>query len=221
MADVEMIGPQSTGQLAEQFDDLAQQREAGTLGMWVFLAGELLLFGGLFTGYAVYRWAYYEAFHEASGHLYMTLGSINTAVLLASSLLVALAVHAAESDRCRAIAGYLVAAVALGALFLAIKALEYYLDYREHLIPWVNFHFEESHAKNARLFFVFYFVMTGIHALHMLVGLGVLALLAVLAWRGHYSSEYHHPVEIAGLYWHFVDIVWVFLFPALYLLNPY
>ncbi len=207
--------------LAEQFDDLAQQSEAGTLGMWIFLATELLLFGGLFTGYISYRLAYYQGFHEASGHLYLTLGSINTAVLLTSSYLVARAVYAARQGWSRAIAGWLLGAVALGVVFLAIKATEYYLEYREHEIPWLDFQFQGAKPAHAQLFFVFYFLMTGLHAVHMLVGIALLLIMALLARLGRFSTRYHNPVELAGLYWHFVDIVWVFLYPALYLLNPH
>lgn len=208
------------GDLAEQFDDLAQQREAGTLGMWTFLATELLLFGGLFVGYLAYRQAYSEAFYEAAGHLYLSLGTINTAVLLGSSLMVALAVHAAEHGRSRATAVWLRAAVGLGAVFLAIKGVEYYLEYREHLVPWLDFRFEGANPEHAKLFFILYFFMTGLHALHMIIGMGVLLVIAFLARTGRFSARYHTPVENAGLYWHFVDIVWVFLYPTFYLVNP-
>lgn len=211
----------SEGVLAEQFDDMAQQTEAGTLGMWVFLATEVLLFGGLFAGYISYRLAYYDGFHEASRHLYFSLGSLNTGILLCSSYTVALAVHAARQGRSRAIAGWLVAAVAIGAVFLAIKGTEYYLEYSENLIPWYHFSFEGKHPSHAQLFFVFYFAMTGLHAVHMLVGMTLLTVVAALAWRGRFSAHYHNPVEIVGLYWHFVDIVWVFLYPCFYLLNPH
>lgn len=210
----------SEGDLAEQFDDLAQQREAATLGMWTFLATELLLFGGLFVGYAAYRHAYGEAFYEAAGHLYVSLGSINTAVLLGSSLMVALAVHAAEHGKNNATAGWLLAAIGLGAIFLGIKGTEYYLEYREHLVPWLDFRFEGENPEQAKLFFVFYFFMTGLHAIHMIIGMSVLAVIAFLARIGRFSRRYYTPVEIAGLYWHFVDIVWVFLYPTFYLVNP-
>lgn len=209
------------GDLGEQFDDLAQQSEAGQLGMWIFLATEVLLFGGLFTGYTSYRLAYYEGFHEASRHLYMTLGSINTAVLLTSSYAVARAVGAARAGRSRAIVSWLLAAVGLGILFVCIKGTEYYLEYTDHLVPWIDFRFEGEHARQAQLFFVFYFCMTGLHAVHMLVGMSVLLVMAFLAWRGRFSSRYHNPVEVSGLYWHFVDVVWVFLYPCFYLLNPH
>lgn len=205
--------------VAEQFDDLAQQHEADTLGMWVFLATEVLLFGGLFICYTVYRTAFYDAFHEASKHMYLTLGSINTVVLLSSSLTVALAVHAAEHGRSRAIVGYLSITLVLGFVFLVIKATEYYLEYSHNLVPWFNWHFEGEHGRNARLFFIFYFLMTGLHAIHMIIGMSVLTVIARLAYRGRYSAAYYNPVEVAGLYWHFVDIVWVFLFPTFYLVS--
>lgn len=205
--------------VAEQFDDLAQQHEASTLGMWTFLATEVLLFGGLFVCYAVYRTAYFDAFHAAGKHMYLSLGSINTVILLGSSLTVALAVHAAEHGQSRTITRYLLITMALGVVFLGIKAMEYYLEYSHNLVPWFNWRFEGEHGKNARLFFVFYFAMTGLHAIHMTIGFGVLGVIARRAARGRYSAQYYNPVEMAGLYWHFVDIVWVFLFPTFYLVS--
>lgn len=206
--------------LEEQFDSMRQQRETGVLGMWTFLATEVLLFGGLFTCYGAYRFTYPEAFHAASGHLYMILGTVNTLILLGSSWMVALAVHAAERGEAREIIRWLLVAIGLGTVFLVIKGMEYALEYHEHLVPWLDFQFEEAHEKPAKMFFVSYFFMTGAHALHMIIGLSVLGVIAWKAHRGRYSVEYHVPVEIAGLYWHFVDIVWIFLFPALYLINP-
>ncbi|GMU21274.1 MAG: cytochrome c oxidase subunit III [Phycisphaerae bacterium] len=212
---------ESSGDLAEHFDDLAQQREAGTLGMWTFLATEVLFFGALFLGYFAYRLVYFDAFHDAGRHMYMSLGTINTVILLASSLFVALAVHAAEHGDGRRIARWLLATIGLGTAFLVIKAVEYYLEYTHHLIPWGRFEFDGAHPQQSRLFFVFYFFMTGLHAIHMIAGIGVLAVIAWLARKGRYTKHYHTPVEIAGLYWHFVDLVWVFLFPTFYLVNPH
>jgi cytochrome c oxidase subunit III len=205
--------------VAHQFDDMAQQHEASSLGMWVFLITEVMFFGGLFTGYAVYRTAYSSAFAAASRHLDVILGGINTAILLCSSLTMALAVHAAQMGGRRSVALFLVATMILGAAFLGIKSFEYYHKYEEHLIPGQGFQFEGPEGTHAQIFFSFYFVMTGMHALHMVIGIGLMAIFVVMALAGRFSAEYNAPVEVMGLYWHFVDIVWVFLFPLLYLVD--
>lgn len=204
--------------VAHHFEDLAQQREANRLGMWTFLATEVLFFGVLFASFYIYRTAYSAVFKEASHHLYESIGAINTAVLLCSSLSVALAVHAGEHHQRRRMIGLMVVTLALGLLFLGLKGFEYFLDYREHLVPAFNFAWEGANANQAQLFFIFYFIMTLVHALHMIIGIGVLAVMAWLARRGWYDEE-STPVEIFGLYWHFVDVVWIFLFPTLYLLK--
>jgi cytochrome c oxidase subunit 3 len=204
---------------AHQFDDADQQRDATTLGMWVFLVTEIMFFGGLFAGYAVYRIAYPEAFIEASRRLPVLLGAINTAVLICSSLTMALAVRGAQFGRRREVVGFLLATILLGSLFLGIKAVEYSHKFHEDLVPGRSFRFEGPQARQAQIFFSFYFAMTGMHALHMVIGLSLLGVLAYQAWRGRYSAEYHAPVELAGLYWHFVDIVWIYLFPLLYLIS--
>lgn len=211
--------------LAHQFDDLEQQFEASTLGMWAFLITEVLFFGGLFTGYAVYRSQYPLAFAEGSLHLDYRIGAINTAVLICSSLTMALAVRSAQLGRRRSLIGFLLLTMLLGSVFLGIKVFEYSHKYHEHLIPGINFvpphEFIRYHVDPQQLyvFLSFYFAMTGMHALHMIIGVSVLTVLVVLAWRGRFSSEYYNPVEVAGLYWHFVDIVWIFLFPLLYLIS--
>lgn len=207
--------------LAEHFDDMQQQRLAAGLGMWGFLATEVLFFGVLFASYIVYRMYFPQAYLEASAHLYRWLGATNTAVLLASSFTMALAVHAAATDNSRASAGWLAVTVALGAAFMGIKAVEYYLDYKDQLVPVLNWHYEgAADERHVKMFAILYFVMTGLHALHVTVGVGLLSVLAVFAWRHHYSAAYYTPVEMSGLYWHFVDIVWIFLFPLLYLGAP-
>jgi cytochrome c oxidase subunit 3 len=207
------------GVLAEQFDDLEQQREAVQLGMWAFLTTEVMFFGGLFTGYAVYRWSHPAAFAEASRHLDVLLGTVNTAVLICSSLTMALAVHAASLGRKRPTAGWLALTIALGSVFLGIKAIEYSHKFHEHLVPGRHFHMEGTQGASGQLFFSFYFAMTGVHALHMVIGIAILAVLIVKALRGRYGPENHSAVEMTGLYWHFVDIVWIFLFPLLYLIG--
>jgi cytochrome c oxidase subunit III len=207
--------------LEHHFRDLEQQRDASTLGMWIFLATEVMFFGVLFMGYTAYRVVYYESFAEGSHHLKLLLGSINTAVLLSSSLTMALAIHAAQLGRRKALVGFLLVTMLLGAVFLGIKALEYYYEYEEHLVPGLNFAFSGPNPGHVEIFFILYFFMTGLHAFHLTVGIGLVAVMAFLAWRGRYTSEYHTPVELTGLYWHFVDVIWVFLFPLLYLIDLY
>jgi cytochrome c oxidase subunit 3 len=205
------------GGLAHHFETLAQQREANTLGMWLFLATEVLFFGALFTSYTVYRSAYPGAFEAASYHLDIIRGTINTVVLLTSSLTMALAVHAAEARDRRRMVMMMAATAVLGLLFLGIKATEYYTEYEERLIPGLVFVWEGSDALQVQLFFTLYFIMTGLHALHMIIGLAIVAVMMLYGWRGGYEVD-SMPVERFGLYWHFVDIVWIFLFPLLYLI---
>jgi cytochrome c oxidase subunit III len=205
--------------LAHQFDDLAQQREAATLGMWVFLVTEVLFFGGLFLVYSVYRIMYPAAFAAASHELDVALGSINTVVLITSSLTMALGVRAAQTGQRRLLLLFLIATMALGATFLGIKSVEYYHKFVEHHVPGPGFVFEAEHARHAQIFFSLYFVMTGLHAVHMIIGLGIMAVMFWWSWRGTITAEYYNPIEVSGLYWHFVDIVWIFLFPMLYLLG--
>jgi cytochrome c oxidase subunit III len=205
--------------LAHHFDSLAQQSEASTLGMWVFLATEVLFFGGLFATYAIYRNWYPDAFAAASHELDVTLGTINTAVLIASSLTMALAVHAAQLGQRRPLMLFLVVTMILGAAFLGIKSIEYYHKFVEHHVPGPSFEFEKAHMRHAQIFFSLYFVMTGLHALHMIIGIGIMLVMLWWSWRGTITSDYYSPIEISGLYWHFVDIVWIFLFPLLYLIG--
>ena len=207
------------GVLAHHFDSLDQQREATTLGMWVFLVTEVLFFGGLFLVYSVYRTWYPQAFAAASHELDIMLGTINTAALITSSLTMALAVHAAQLGQRRVLMLFLVATIALGSLFLGIKAVEYYHKFTEHHVPGPAFQFEREYIRQAQLFFSLYFVMTGLHALHMIIGIGIMLWMLYWSWRGTITAEYYSPIEISGLYWHFVDIVWIFLFPLLYLLG--
>jgi cytochrome c oxidase subunit 3 len=207
--------------LAHQFDTPEQQFEAARLGMWVFLATEVMFFGGLFAAYTVYRAAYPEAFSEGSHHLPIFIGAVNTGVLLCSSLSMALAVHAAQVGKRRELVGFLLLTMLLGSVFLGIKVYEYYEKYEQHLMPLLGLPFlwEGPHPGQAQMFYNLYFAMTGFHALHMIIGISVLAGLVMLGWRGWFSSEYYTPVEMTGLYWHFVDIVWVFLYPLLYLIH--
>ena len=205
--------------LAHHFDNLDEQREAATLGMWVFLTTEVLFFGVLFATYTIYRAWYPDAFAAASHELHIWLGTVNTAVLIASSLTMALAVHAAQTGERRRLLMFLVLTMILGSAFLGIKGYEYYSGFAERHVPGANFQFEPEYFQHAQIFFSLYFIMTGLHAVHMIVGLAVMAVMLWLSWRGTISSEYYNPIEISGLYWHFVDIVWIFLFPLLYLIG--
>lgn len=207
--------------LREQFDDLGQQFEASHLGMWVFLVTEVMFFGGLFAAYTVYRSLYPQAFADTSKHMDIVLGAFNTAVLISSSLTMALAVHAAQTDRKRQLPWFIAATMALGLVFLIVKVFEYGHKFEEHLVPGPHFRYEGPWATQAQLLFSFYFVMTGMHALHMVVGIGLLTYLFIKARQQAFSSTWYTPVEMIGLYWHFVDIVWIFLFPLLYLIGPH
>lgn len=221
----------SDAALAHHFETLDEQREASTLGMWIFLVTEILFFGGLFTAYLVYRIAHATAFALASRELDVTLGAVNTAVLITSSLTMALAVRAAQLGRRRPLVAFLVATLLLGSLFLGIKAVEYKEKIDHHLFPGPGFEWQPVSAETTSLagelapaggvemFFSLYFAMTGLHAAHMVVGLGILIVLLVPAARGKFGAAYHNPIECFGLYWHFVDVVWIFLFPLLYLLG--
>jgi cytochrome c oxidase subunit 3 len=205
--------------LQHHFDSFEQQQEASYLGMWLFLVTEILFFGGAFTVYLVYRTANPEAFAAASNQLDLTWGTINTAVLLGSSLTMALAVWAAQTGRRKSTVGLTLTTLVLGSAFLGVKAIEYSHKFHEHLVPGPHFQWEGPLAAGAQMFFNLYFVLTGLHALHMVVGAGLLIAVAILAWKGRFSPENHNFVEGVGLYWHFVDIVWIFLFPLLYLLG--
>ncbi len=203
--------------LAHHFDTYEQQKESATLGMWLFLVQEVLFFGGLFFAYALFRWKYPVAFNHASRHLDVTLGTFNTVVLIGSSLTVAMAVRSAQTARPRRIVGFLLATALLGSVFLGVKAYEYHHKWVEHLVPGPDFAFPGPGGENARIFFSLYFAMTGLHALHMVVGIAILLFLLRPAWRGRFTPESHNLLEGFGLYWHFVDIIWIFLFPLLYL----
>ena len=210
---------EGSGAVAHQFDDFAQQHEASTLGMWAFLITEIMFFGGMFLGYVIYRASYPEAFADASNHMDIILGTINTAVLIASSLTVVLSVYAAHESKQKALLVFLALTILLGLVFLGIKFTEYAHKFEEHLFPGLNFQYQGENPGHAAIFFSFYFAMTGIHALHMVIGIGIFLVLMFSAWRGRYSKHYFTPVEMAGLYWHFVDIIWIFLFPLFYLLG--
>jgi cytochrome c oxidase subunit 3 len=206
--------------LQHHFDSMAQQMEASTLGMWTFLVTEIMFFGGLFMAYLVYRHQSPEGFQEASFELNRFWGTTNTAVLIISSLTMALGVRAAQtSQKAKTQVFWLLATMFFGSGFLVIKAIEYRDKFVHHHVPGPYFHWEGHYPKAAEQFYSLYFAMTGLHALHMIIGLGIMTVIAVMAWKKQFDQEYYTPVEVAGLYWHFVDIVWIFLFPLLYLIG--
>lgn len=209
------------GVVAPYFHDLDQQREVNTLGMWAFLATEVMFFGGLFMAYVVYRFAYPEAFYEGSHELNIILGGINTFILLGSSLTMAMAVHSAQTDAKKKLIIFLILTIILGLTFLVIKGFEYYEKFNHHLVPGPNFEWHGAHGNQVQLFISLYFATTGLHAIHMIIGISVLFYFLIRATMGAYNSMNYDPVENMGLYWHFVDIAWVFIFPLYYLLERY
>jgi cytochrome c oxidase subunit 3 len=226
--------------LQHHFENMEQQREAGTLGMWVFLVTEIMFFGGMFLAYTLYRSYNPAAFASASNHLDITLGAVNTGVLILSSFTMAMAVYFTQVGKQRPQVLCLGLTLILGLTFLGIKAVEYHDKYTDHLIPGrlipgnpfnpeVAQHgdkdphklhlLEGATVEKVEMFYWIYFAMTGMHALHMIIGAGLITFLLIYSMKGRFDPEYHSPVEVIGLYWHFVDIVWIFLFPLLYLLG--
>ena len=219
--------------LRHHFDTLGQQKAAASLGMWVFIAQEIMFFGGMFTAYLIYRMWYPAGYAAASNELDLTLGGINTAVLIASSLTVAMAVHAAQEGKQKQILWFLAATLVLGAVFLVIKYFEYNAKFHLHeahhaaaqirLFPAVGWFYVDGEfapiANQIRIFMILYFALTGMHALHMIIGIALLLAIMNMARKGAFTPQWYTPVEMFGLYWHFVDIIWIFLFPLLYLVN--
>jgi cytochrome c oxidase subunit 3 len=202
---------------AEHFGDEASRQDAAHLGMWIFLATEVLLFAGLFAAYAMYRLAYPEVFHQAREHMSVTLGTINTYVLVSSSVLVALAIASIRRGRELAASALLAGAVLLGITFLCIKGVEYAHHARDKALPGAHYAFHAFALPGASLYFTLYWVMTGVHAVHVTVGVGVLSVLSFQTLSGKFNARYHTPLELGGMYWHLVDVVWLFLWPLLYL----
>lgn len=205
--------------LEPQFTTLRQQTEVATFGMWVFIATEVLFFGAILFAYTYGRATYPEGFAEAGRHAKIVIGTVNTVVLLTSSFLMAWAVHAAEHGRRRALTVLLALTALLGVVFLGLKGFEYYKEWQEGLVPGLKFEETGPHAAAIALFYFMYFVLTGVHGVHVTIGIVLVTIMAVRAWRGAFSPRYHTPVEITGLYWHFVDIVWIFLYPLIYLVG--
>ena len=211
--------------LQHHFDNLEQQKESSTLGMWMFLVTEIMFFGGLFAAYVVYRGMFHGVFAVASSHLNWKMGALNTVVLIASSLTMAMAIWAAQVNRRKLIVWFLLLTIGLGSVFLVVKTFEYKEKFDHHLVPGPHFAPDDARlqavSNQAQVFYSLYFIMTGLHALHMIIGIGLLTWLLFPSWKGKYDSRYYNPLEICGLYWHFVDLVWIFLFPLLYLLGAH
>jgi cytochrome c oxidase subunit III len=208
--------------LQEQFDTPEQQKEASTLGMWIFLITEVMFFGGLFGVYTVYRTLHSSVFAVASSSLSAPIGALNTGVLLCSSFTMVLAVRASSLGARRALILFLILTMLLGVTFLGIKGYEWWEKFQEHHVPGLSFHLEgvpEEAQGDAQSFFSLYFAMTGLHALHMVIGVSLLSFILLRAYEGRYSAAYWTPVDVSGLYWHFVDVIWIFLFPLLYLVD--
>jgi len=227
LADTPLMTEHEEG-LQHQFVDMEQQRNASSLGMWLFLGTEIMFFGGMFLAYLVYRYWYYPEFAAGSRSIDIYLGTINTAVLICSSLTVALGVKAAQLGKRKTLVTLLLVTILFGLGFLAIKGIEWYQKFEEHHVPGRSFSaqdliekYPQIHIDPAptQIYFSLYFAMTGLHALHMIIGVGIFCFLTFHACKGRYTPEYHTPIEIGGLYWHFVDIVWIYLFPLLYLID--
>lgn len=199
--------------------DVPTAYQAAKFGMWLFLATEVLLFGGLFTAFALYHWKYFEEFHHASTHLNVWFGAVNTAVLLSSSLTAALAVDAAQRNKSQRCASYLIVTILCGFVFLGIKAIEYHEKYSHGLFPGTAFFNSPEFTQEYKMYFGLYYTMTGLHALHVILGMGLLFWVYTLARKNRFSGRYYTPVEVGALYWHLVDLIWIYLFPLLYLIK--
>jgi cytochrome c oxidase subunit III len=200
-----------------QYATLAQQGETAQLGMWVFIATETLFFGALIFTYYIYRIAYPEEIAQAAKETVLWCGSVNIGLLLTSSLTMVLAIEAAAAGHRRALKNWLLATALLGIAFVCVKGYEWYLDYRDNVVPAVNFILKPHEAPASELFWVFYFIATPLHALHLLIGIGLIFYMLLEVRRGGLRRSYHAPLEVVGLYWSFVDTVWIFLYPAIYL----
>jgi cytochrome c oxidase subunit III len=221
--------------LRHHFENVAQQREAATFGMWLFLLTEIMFFGGMFCAYLIFRNWYYPAFVAGSHTLHIWAGTLNTTLLIISSFTMAMAVHAAEVRHRGPLLRWMIFTIVLGCGFLCVKAYEWHDEWVNHHVPGLNFSIEEfTHvnpaypgdkplapdmAEKTQIYYSLYFLMTGMHALHMIIGVSLLTFLFFRARAGAYTNGHIAPVENFGLYWHFVDIVWIFLFPLLYLIS--
>ena len=219
--------------LQHHFYSMEQQLEASTFGMWVFLVTEIMFFGGMFMVYILYRHLYPDAWMHGSNHLNVSLGALNTGVLICSSLTMVLAVRAAQTSSRMGQIVNLILTIVFGSVFLVVKYFEYAEKFHHNLVPGPTFNaptpeFPAGIITNAahdplhqQLFFSIYFMLTGVHAAHMIIGIGIMLVILAMAIRGKFNADYYTPVEVSGLYWHFVDVVWIFLFPLLYLLGAH
>lgn len=207
----------SSPSLREQFATPEQQREAATLGMWIFIITELMLFGALFAGFAGYHHWYPAAFARGSSEMLFILGAVNTAILISSSFTMSLAEHAAAHSRSARCVWMLLITAVLGTVFLCIKFSEYYLHYKDHKLPGFGFEEAGPHAPQVQMFFFFYYVMTGLHSIHLLVGIFLALLMIVPTLIGDIDERYSTPIQNVSLYWHFVDVIWVFLYAIFYI----
>jgi cytochrome c oxidase subunit III len=205
--------------LYEHFSDIEQQRETSTAGIWVFIASEIMFFGALILAFSVYRFSYAQAFSDGAQELNAPLGAINTAILFTSGLTMSLAAATNKMGMKFLTILFLLVTAVLGTVFLVIKGIEYHEDWTKGLFPGNGFQWSGPNSPQVQLFFILYFIMTGFHALHLLVGIGLILVITWLVLRGWIHQEHFMPLEVAGIYWHFVDMVWIFLFTLLYLLG--
>lgn len=230
--------------LAHHFEDMGQQAEAHSLGLWIFLATEIMFFGGLFVAFICYHVLFPDAFEMASNRLSVSWGVVNTAVLLISSFTMAMAVYSAQTNKRKPLLMYLGITFLCACAFMGVKSIEWTQKAQHHLVPGPNFHFQlddptaaETQApswpsrraailerdpdveRHAQLYYVMYFALTGLHGFHVLCGMGVIAWIFLRAYRGEFNSQWNTPVELTGLYWHLVDLIWIYLFPVIYLAN--
>lgn len=205
--------------LQHHFATKEQQFDTTKIGMWLFLATEILMFGGLFAGFAYMQSRFPEAFFEAHKHLQVPLGTLNTIVLLISSFTMVMAVHKAATNKQKQLIAYLTITIVCACMFLVVKYFEYSHKFHDGLLPGRFFSNTEDPTGHQFIFFSFYFMMTGLHGIHILIGIVVLLWLLRRAIRGDFTSSYYTPVDLVGLYWHLVDVIWIYLFPLLYLIR--
>ncbi len=205
--------------LQHHFSTAQQQKESAKLGMWVFLLTEILLFGGLFCAYSIFRAWNPEMFINAHRELNQILGAVNTVVLISSSLTMALAIRSLQLDKSGHAVGYLFLTLLFAAVFLVIKYFEYSHKFHLGQLPGKFYTYTGLEGTNPHIFFSIYFLMTGLHGIHIFIGMIVIAIMLVKTARNKFSHEYYTPVEMTGLYWHLVDLIWIFLFPLLYLIG--
>jgi len=203
--------------LREQFGSPGHQRDTSAVGMWLFLATEVLFFGGLFVGFGVYRMYYTQGFVEGAREMTLVIGSINTAVLFTSCLTMSLAIRSMSQGNQFRTYVLLLITIGIGLAFIALKFVEYYFHYKAHKVPGIWFESSSLYAGAEELFLVYYFVLTGLHVIHLSIGIGITAVMAVRTAIGRFSASWHTPLEVTGIYWHFVDIIWCFLYAIFYI----